>query len=59
MKVIIKVVFESNLKAEEKWRKSGCKKMFISPKKTCNLRTLFINIKKKDKFVTEENISGC
>ena len=53
----MKVIFESQGRGKmtEKWLH---KNINISPKKT-NLQKLFININKKDKFVTEENISGC
>ena len=57
MKAIIKVVFESQGRAKmaEKWLQV----MLISPLKKCNLRKLFIDTNKKDKFVTEGNISAC
>ena len=53
----MKVIFESQGRGKmtEKWLH---KNVNISPKKT-NLQKLFININKKDKFVTEENILGC
>ena len=57
-KVIMKVLFESQgkVKMAEKWLH---KNFIISPKKNCNLQKLFINIIKKDSFITEENISRC
>ena len=57
MKVIIKVVFESQGRGKmaEKWLQENAN---ISPKKTVTAKT-FYKHKQKDKFVTEENISGC
>ena len=56
MKVIVKVVFESQgrSKMAEKWCQENVN---ISPKKVVTCESV-INVNIKDKFVTEENISG-
>ena len=53
----MKVILESQGrgKTAEKWLH---KNVNIYPKKNCNLRKHFINISKKDRFVTGENILG-
>ena len=56
MKVIVKVVFESQGRGKmaEKWLQENVN---ISPKKVVTCESV-INVNIKDKFVTEENISG-
>ena len=56
MKVIVKVVFESQGRGKmaEKWCQENVN---ISPKKVVTCESV-INVNIKDKFVTEENISG-